>query len=589
MEGDFHGFARLTIFSSSSSNSPDSSTPLLRAGGAQGLRRFRRGQRRHSRQAERAAEGGAERREEGDRPGHATRCCRRSTRPSQAALGGSPARRRRRDLARTVDVTLARAARGGSATCIRSRWCGARSRRSSRSSASSSPTGRRSRPTSTTSKRWRCRRIILRATCRTRSTSRARPTSCCARTRRRCRSARCWRSKPPVRIIAPGTVYRRDDDPTHSPMFNQVEGLCVDEGITFADLKGVLLHFVRRFFGEEIGVRLRPSFFPFTEPSAEVDFTLRAPAAGKGCRVCKGTGWIEIGGAGMVDPEVFRHVGNDSEQLHAASPSAWASTAWRCSGTASTTSSCSSRATCASRGSSDDERAYGVAMKISLAWLRELVDGAARRRRGRAAAHAGRARGRRARRSSARSPASSSREVVAKRPHPDAAKLTLVDVDDGSGETTQVVCGAPNVPDAGRPGPVGAPGRDAAERRRTLGAKPVRGIVSPGMLCAEDELGLGELARGHHRARRGRRPGAGRRRRQAARAARRDLSSSTSRRIAPTALGHLGVAREVAALLGAGLKLPALTPLPSGGEPARGRDRRRRRLPALHRASPSTA
>jgi phenylalanyl-tRNA synthetase alpha chain len=119
--------------------------------------------------------------------------------------------------------------------------------------------------------------------------------------------------KPPVRVIVPGTVYRRDDDATHSPMFNQVEGLCVDEGITFADLKGVLLHFARRYFGEQIGVRLRPSFFPFTEPSAEIDFT-HGTCGGRGCRTCKGTGFIEIGGAGMVDPEVFRQVGYDSEK-----------------------------------------------------------------------------------------------------------------------------------------------------------------------------------------------------------------------------------------------------------------------------------
>ena len=118
---------------------------------------------------------------------------------------------------------------------------------------------------------------------------------------------------PPVRVIVPGTVYRRDDDATHSPMFNQVEGLCVDEGVSFADLKGVLLHFARRFFGDEVGVRLRPSFFPFTEPSAEIDFGC-AFCHGKGCRTCKGTGWIEVGGAGMVDPEVFRHVGYDSEK-----------------------------------------------------------------------------------------------------------------------------------------------------------------------------------------------------------------------------------------------------------------------------------
>jgi phenylalanyl-tRNA synthetase alpha chain len=121
------------------------------------------------------------------------------------------------------------------------------------------------------------------------------------------------RRPPPIRVIAPGWVYRKDDDPTHSPMFSQVEGLCVDEGVSFGDLKGTLLHFAHKFFGEDFGVRLRPSFFPFTEPSAEIDFTC-AFCAGKGCRTCKGSGWIEIGGAGMVDPELFRHVGYDSEK-----------------------------------------------------------------------------------------------------------------------------------------------------------------------------------------------------------------------------------------------------------------------------------
>jgi len=124
--------------------------------------------------------------------------------------------------------------------------------------------------------------------------------------------------QPPVRIIAPGPVYRKDDDPTHSPMFNQIEGLCVDEGVTLADLKGTLLHFVRRFFAGTDGaagldVRLRPSFFPFTEPSAEVDMSC-VFCSGAGCRVCKQTGWIEIGGAGMVDPVVFGHVGYDAER-----------------------------------------------------------------------------------------------------------------------------------------------------------------------------------------------------------------------------------------------------------------------------------
>ena len=112
---------------------------------------------------------------------------------------------------------------------------------------------------------------------------------------------------PPVRIIAPGTVYRCDSDATHSPMFHQVEGLMVDQGITFGDLKGILTIFVNQFFGKGIGVRLRPSFFPFTEPSAEVDIAC-VICKGKGCRVCKNSGWLEILGAGMVDPEVYRHV-----------------------------------------------------------------------------------------------------------------------------------------------------------------------------------------------------------------------------------------------------------------------------------------
>lgn len=118
---------------------------------------------------------------------------------------------------------------------------------------------------------------------------------------------------PPVRIIAPGTVYRCDSDATHSPMFHQIEGLLVDKGVTFSDLKGILTIFVNQCFGAGTGVRLRPSFFPFTEPSAEVDIAC-VMCKGKGCRICKNTGWLEILGSGMVDPEVFRHVSYDAEQ-----------------------------------------------------------------------------------------------------------------------------------------------------------------------------------------------------------------------------------------------------------------------------------
>jgi phenylalanyl-tRNA synthetase alpha chain len=122
------------------------------------------------------------------------------------------------------------------------------------------------------------------------------------------------RMSPPVRMIAPGKCYRKDaPDATHSPVFHQVEGLCVDEGITFADLKGVITAFARKLFGANVKIRFRPSFFPFTEPSAEYDFSC-VMCNGKGCSLCKGSGWLEISGAGMVDPAVFNFVGYDSEK-----------------------------------------------------------------------------------------------------------------------------------------------------------------------------------------------------------------------------------------------------------------------------------
>jgi phenylalanyl-tRNA synthetase alpha chain len=121
------------------------------------------------------------------------------------------------------------------------------------------------------------------------------------------------KQKPPVKIIAPGKVYRCDSDISHTPMFHQIEGLLVDEHITFGDLKGVLIEFARLTFGSNTGVRFRPSFFPFTEPSAEVDIEC-VICGGKGCRVCKNSGWLEILGCGMVDPEVFKSVGYDPER-----------------------------------------------------------------------------------------------------------------------------------------------------------------------------------------------------------------------------------------------------------------------------------
>jgi phenylalanyl-tRNA synthetase alpha chain len=124
---------------------------------------------------------------------------------------------------------------------------------------------------------------------------------------------------PPVKIIAPGNVFRRDDDATHTPMFPQVEGLHVDRDVSFEDLKATLFTFVQRFFGPATRIRLRPSFFPFTEPSAEVDascFVCEGQLPRRAtCRLCKTTGWLEIGGSGMVHPNVFKAVGYDQHDV----------------------------------------------------------------------------------------------------------------------------------------------------------------------------------------------------------------------------------------------------------------------------------
>ncbi len=120
--------------------------------------------------------------------------------------------------------------------------------------------------------------------------------------------------KPPIRVICPGRVFRADEvDATHSPVFHQIEGLVVDKGVTMCDLKGVLEQFAHEIYGDDTKVKFRPSFFPFTEPSVEVDVTC-SECGGKGCRVCKGSGWIEILGAGMVHPNVLRSCGIDPEE-----------------------------------------------------------------------------------------------------------------------------------------------------------------------------------------------------------------------------------------------------------------------------------
>ncbi len=119
---------------------------------------------------------------------------------------------------------------------------------------------------------------------------------------------------PPVRVICPGRVYRCDSDLTHSPMFHQVEGFMVDDTITFGDLKGVLMSFIHQCFGPDLGIRFRPSYFPFTEPSAEVDMEC-VMCKGEGCNICKDTGWLEILGAGSIHPEVLKNVGYDPDKV----------------------------------------------------------------------------------------------------------------------------------------------------------------------------------------------------------------------------------------------------------------------------------
>lgn len=119
--------------------------------------------------------------------------------------------------------------------------------------------------------------------------------------------------KPPFRVIVPGRVYRNDSDMTHTPMFHQVEGLVVDEGISFANLKAILHGFMQALFEKDVKMRLRPSYFPFTEPSAEVDISCVA-CGGSGCRVCKNTGWVEVAGCGVVHPNVLRAVNVDPER-----------------------------------------------------------------------------------------------------------------------------------------------------------------------------------------------------------------------------------------------------------------------------------
>ena len=166
---------------------------------------------------------------------------------------------------------------------------------------------------------------------------------------------------PPIYLIVPGRVYRPDSDATHTPQFHQIEGLAVDEDVTLADLKGTLLAFARAIFGEERQVRMRPHFFPFTEPSVEVDVSCfncvdGITADGQRCPLCKGTAWIEILGSGMVDPNVLADVQPTTAMTPRGcrgSRSGWGSSASPCSSTACPTCASSTTTTSACWSSSD--------------------------------------------------------------------------------------------------------------------------------------------------------------------------------------------------------------------------------------------
>ena len=158
--------------------------------------------------------------------------------------------------------------------------------------------------------------------------------------------------EPPIRIVAPGRVYRCDSDLTHTPMFHQIEGLVVDRDISFADLKGTIITFLNRFFEADLDVRFRPSYFPFTEPSAEVDVQC-VMCEGAGCRVCSHTGWLEVMGCGMVHPKVFEQTGVDTSILQG-SRSVWVLNVWRCCVTELVTSACSTKMICSSLTSFTD-------------------------------------------------------------------------------------------------------------------------------------------------------------------------------------------------------------------------------------------
>ena len=297
-------------------------------------------------------------------------------------------------------------------------------------------------------------------------------------------------SPPPVRVVIPGMVYRNDAfDASHAPAFSQIEGLAVDEGVSFVDLKATLIHFAHRFFGPATRTRFRPSFFPFTEPSAEMDVECQL-CHGSGCPACKGTGWMEILGCGMVHPAVLENCGVDRRAVHrlgvrhGPAPDRDAAV-W------------DSRHPAAAGGGYAVPGARGGAgrMNVSLRWLeaflRRPLD----------------ARDVAERLTMLGAPVDAIEPLHADlgelvvglveevRQHPNADRLRVCRVNDGTPERRNVVCGAPNVT-AGKKYPFArigttVPHGKGGEPMRIERAK-LRGEVSEGMLCSARELGLGQ-------------------------------------------------------------------------------------------------
>ena len=344
---------------------------------------------------------------------------------------------------------------------------------------------------------------------------------------------------PPLYVVIPGRVYRPDSDATHTPQFHQIEGLAVDEDITLADLKGTLLVFARELFGEAREVRLRPHFFPFTEPSVEVDVSC-FHCSGKGflrdgarCYLCKGEGWLEVLGAGEVDPNVYSHVPTTAANAPGYTPrrcrasrGGWAWSGSRCSSTASPICGCTSKTICASWSSSN---ACGHIALPTWNRLAHAPTGGAAHARPRGGPHAALPQSNRERGSEMRVPLPWLREycdpdmdvqaieqrltmtgtkveaihhhgvpsaenfvlgrVLSAEQHPDADRLRVCSVELGlSDGPATIVCGAPNVA-AGQTVAVGRPGAVMPDGTK-LGKVKLRGVVSEGMILAESELDI---------------------------------------------------------------------------------------------------